>query len=309
MRVVRIAAIVTVILVIFFFLGRELWKNWQHIPFEQIRFNYWLVILSYVCMFAYFCASAFAWKRLLVAYDSKLSSFRSFQIVGISQLGKYIPGKVWFLLGRMYLAKQFNIPERISFVSLVLETMLILITGGVIAVLTVAAQWIQNLSIRALVAFAAIIGTLVFVHPRIFGRLVDFMMRVLKQEIVRMNVTFGGIVVLLMLYFVCWFWAGTAFFIIVRSFYEVEIGKWLLFVGVFALAWVTGFVSFLTPAGLGVREGVMAFLLSFYMPVSMAVIVALVARVWVSMAEVMFFLVALPGIKKWNIARLEANAN
>lgn len=307
---IRRAAVLLVVLIIFLFLGKELWKNWRQIPLEQISFNYWLIIFSYICMFVSFAVYAGVWKVVLAAYGAKLSVLRSFQILATSQLGKYLPGKVWFTVGRMYLARQFEIPERVSITSVVLEIILMVISGLMIALLTVAAPWAQNFPVKhSLLALAIIVCGLIVTYPGIFNRLVGLATRVLKRESVQMNLTYGGIVVLLLLYSVHWFWQGMGFFLLIRSFYEIEIAMWPLMWGLYAAAWIIGFVSFLTPAGIGVREGVMTFFLSFYMPLSIAIIVALLARVWSTVADVLFFTVSLPAVRKWRTVRVEADGS
>jgi hypothetical protein len=60
---------------------------------------------------------------------------------------------------------------------------------------------------------------------------------------------------------------------------------------------MAGFLNILTPAGLGVREGIISFFLSFYLATSVAVIVALVTRVWSTLVDVSFFVSSLPGLK------------
>ena len=301
----RGAGVLLVVFIIFLFLGRELWKNWRQIPLEQISFNYWLIILSYVCMFVSFAVYAGVWKVMLAAFGARLSVLRSFQILAISQLGKYVPGKVWFTVGRIYLAKQFDVPERVSITSVVLEIILMVISGLMIALLTVVAPWAQNFPLKySLLALIIIVCGLVVTHPRIFDRLVNLVTRMLKRESIQMNLTYGGIIVLLLLYSIHWFWQGMGFFLLIRSFYEIEIAKWPLMWGLYAGAWIIGFLSFLTPAGIGVREGVMTFFLSFYMPLSVAIIVALLARIWSTIADVLFFTVSLPASRKWRTVRL-----
>ena len=55
--------------------------------------------------------------------------------------------------------------------------------------------------------------------------------------------------------------------------------------GQYALAWVVGFLSFLTPSGLGVREGTLAYLLSHHLSPVTATLVALLARIWFLLGE------------------------
>ena len=243
---------------------------------------------------------------MLAAYGANLSYVHSFQIVVTSQLGKYIPGKVWFALGRMYLAKQFGVPERVSIVSVALESVLLVISGALIALLTIVAPWAQNFPLKySLLALIIVVCGLFIAHPRVFGSVAKFVMTKLKRETIQVNVTYGGMVGLLLLYSVCWFWQGIGFFFLIRSFYEIEMAKWPVIWGIYALAWITGFLSFLAPAGLGVREGLMTLLLSFYMPLPLAVVVALVARIWSTAAEVLAFFVSLPAMRKWRSAELK----
>ena len=55
----------------------------------------------------------------------------------------------------------------------------------------------------------------------------------------------------------------------------------------FAFAWIVGFLSFLTPGGLGIREGLLGLLLSNYMIPSQATNVALLCRLWMLSAEIL----------------------
>ncbi len=56
--------------------------------------------------------------------------------------------------------------------------------------------------------------------------------------------------------------------------------------GGYAFAWLVGFLSFLTPGGLGVREGLLGLFLATCMPASQATLVALLCRVWMLSAEI-----------------------
>lgn len=49
--------------------------------------------------------------------------------------------------------------------------------------------------------------------------------------------------------------------------------------GIFAVAWVAGFLSPVAPSGLGVMEGSSTFLLSRHCPVHVAAVIALWTRV------------------------------
>jgi hypothetical protein len=69
--------------------------------------------------------------------------------------------------------------------------------------------------------------------------------------------------------------------------------SWLEAASIFALAWCAGFVVVFIPAGIGVRESVLAFLLSNIMPAGAALGLALLARLAWVVAEGFWILVTM----------------
>lgn len=59
--------------------------------------------------------------------------------------------------------------------------------------------------------------------------------------------------------------------------------------GAFSGAMVLGFLAVIVPGGLGVREGVLVFLLSSSMPLPVTTLVALLYRLWFTLVEVVLF--------------------
>jgi glycosyltransferase 2 family protein len=58
-----------------------------------------------------------------------------------------------------------------------------------------------------------------------------------------------------------------------------------LVVAAYAAAYAAGFLALLTPAGLGVREGVLVVALAPVLPAGPALVVALVSRLWMMLVE------------------------
>ena len=76
-----------------------------------------------------------------------------------------------------------------------------------------------------------------------------------------------------------WFVSAIAGHAVVLCIYASSLPRIAMSAGIFAVAWVTSLPSPVTPAGLGVMERTLAFLLSFYFPVHVATVVALWTRV------------------------------
>jgi uncharacterized membrane protein YbhN (UPF0104 family) len=56
---------------------------------------------------------------------------------------------------------------------------------------------------------------------------------------------------------------------------------------------MTGFVVIFAPGGLGVREGMMTLLLSSIIPTPLAIAISFVARVWMTLFEIVVFFIGL----------------
>ena len=96
-----------------------------------------------------------------------------------------------------------------------------------------------------------------------------------------------------------WICQGLAFFLFVRSLASVQWTGAAGLTACFAFAWIVGFLSFLTPGGLGIREGLLGLLLANYMPAPKATLIAMLCRVWILSAEM--FLAAIALFLNWRL--------
>ncbi len=104
---------------------------------------------------------------------------------------------------------------------------------------------------------------------------------------------FGQILEILLLLVGDWIIFGVGVYLLLNSFYAIEFNQTVILCGIFAISVIVGIFSFFVPAGLGVREGVQSYLLSLFIPVSMAILISLVMRVWMTLGELVCFIIAL----------------
>jgi hypothetical protein len=86
-------------------------------------------------------------------------------------------------------------------------------------------------------------------------------------------------------YAVYWAVTGLAFAALVASMYPLAAADVPLVVAAYAAAYAAGFLALLTPAGLGVREGVLVVALAPVLPAGPALVVALLSRLWMMLVE------------------------
>jgi hypothetical protein len=128
----------------------------------------------------------------------------------------------------------------------------------------------------------SIIGAVVI--PPVFGRVVAFWFRVTRTDppgdgLGSRNVGLRW----LTLYVLIWGIYATAFWLLYLSFGE---SRAFLQVGpAFAAAYVVGYIAIFAPAGAGIREGVLVVLLQPIMAREAAVVLAVIARLWTTLLE------------------------
>jgi uncharacterized membrane protein YbhN (UPF0104 family) len=88
-------------------------------------------------------------------------------------------------------------------------------------------------------------------------------------------------------YVVYWALTGLAFAALVRAMFPLAASDVPLVIAGYSASYAVGFLSLLTPGGLGVREGVLVLALAPIMPAGPALVVALVSRLWMMLFELL----------------------
>jgi uncharacterized membrane protein YbhN (UPF0104 family) len=72
----------------------------------------------------------------------------------------------------------------------------------------------------------------------------------------------------------------------VDAVFPVPLGQLLFVAGALACSNILGLLALFAPSGLGVREGVLVSLLSVVMPAPVAVVIAVLTRLWMTFVEI-----------------------
>lgn len=79
----------------------------------------------------------------------------------------------------------------------------------------------------------------------------------------------------------------------VNSFYNVEFIQSIIIVGTFSISWLVGYYALLSPGGLGIQEGVQVYLLQFFFPLPISIVIAFAARLWMTIGDLCVSLLAV----------------
>ena len=205
--------------------------------------------------------------------------------VGMTLLGKYIPGKIWGMVGRAMILNRRGVSLGATTQVLVLEQVLTLSSGIAVSGVLLGFLWFPNLGLLFLAAALLALPLLVALYSRITGPLLRLTTRALARqfaiaqtaELPTLNRTgfyqaFAG-------YTVYWLSSGIALALLV---YPYLADDWfrhaVLVTAVLPTAVLAAFFALWAPGGIGVREGIVVGLLSLQLPLEVAALIAVVFR-------------------------------
>lgn len=283
-----------IVLAIFFFLGRTLAADWQTLKDYDLVFNYLYLALAFLGLILSILCLFFIWNKILriLEPDKHISYFKASQISIYSWFGRYVPGKIWMLLGRIYLGEKAGLSRKALSLSVIYELILSVASAFLFSLVFVGIAFGARLSALYAVPAISVLGGLVFAHPRVFLFFSNFVLKRLKRKEIALNDFLGywDITRIIIYYFAAHFLNGVSFFFLIRALVHLPVSDMIGVIGGFNLAATLGVVAIFAPSGLGVREGVLVGFLRFYFPASLAIVVSLVARVWATLGEIGIFI-------------------
>jgi hypothetical protein len=205
--------------------------------------------------------SGTGYRMLLVSFGYPIRWTTMLGVVWVSQLGKYVPGKLLSVAGGMYLLKKQNVPMPVGMAINVMLMGLYVVVGLMVAAPLVVFERITLLGpLTWLWSLLILAGGVVMLHPRVFVGAINFGLRRLGRQPLASRLRlrdYGGPLAMVCIQ---WLLIGTAFWLTARSVGDVPLARAPFVISASALAVTIGFVAVFAPAGLGVREGLLLLL-------------------------------------------------
>jgi uncharacterized membrane protein YbhN (UPF0104 family) len=274
-------------------LGWILAGRWQELPAEMLEPAWPQLIVAVALLLASQASSALLWGRVLEALEGRLSAAELLYIHFICQTGKYLPGKVMLMVGKVVLAVQQGRSRVAAGASVVYEQALFILSGG-LAVLLFAAFASADVVTRhrgLVVVLCAI--SLAALHPLVLQRFVSVIEKITGVQLAGFVLSYRKLLGLLLAYSIPWLLAGVGYYMFVDSLVPVDSSLLPDLAAIFALSGLVGVFALFAPAGVGVREAAMSAMLSAYMPVAASIAVALAFRVALVAVDCSALLIAL----------------
>ncbi|MBG0771507.1 MAG: hypothetical protein H0S82_07340 [Anaerolineaceae bacterium] len=280
--------VLTVLMIVIpvYYLGRSLWDNWQTLTAAEIEIDWARMALSLAILMAAFALFPSGTIIGLRGLGARVTYGQAYFGYHGSQLGKYIPGRIWIIPGRAMTMKRFGV-DAVTAAASTLIDMYVLIVAGILvyvpALWSTGQETMNQLGLVGLLLCVPLLVSIAF--PSVLNKLFTLGMKWIGRGEMTFHFAWHHFALMLVNDLALWIIAGFGLYLLADSFSPLTLTQLPVVIGAMGFSWVLGTLSFLTPAGLGVREGAMGVLLAGILPVPLPALVAILARFWWSLAD------------------------
>ncbi len=293
-RRVIVAAIILTVGVFFF---RILAQSWASVQPSLHTLDWRWVGLAFVGFSVFTIFRVLAWQRILRALGYPLPLKESGRILMLSDITRYVPGNVWSILGRIRLSSDLGVPADRGFFATVVEVLATLTSamflGGVLAL---AAPQLP-LWTKVVLGLGVLIILGVTAGIQHVGKIVNWLLEKFKRQHVTWEVSPRTFVQLFGFYSIAWVGFSIGGYASAAALVTLPASATITILAAMPLSWFVGYVSFVTPSGIGFREATIAAMLNPVIGAS-AVIVATSSRLAVTIVELLWV-----GVFAWRNVR------
>ncbi|HUD04671.1 MAG TPA: hypothetical protein VMR59_01665 [Patescibacteria group bacterium] len=251
-----------------------------------------LLILSVILFVSYYFLRCYLWQKILEFKGHQIPFMQTAYLWEISEFKRYIPGNVWSFLSRVSLFEDVGADKKLVGLALLDEIQLIIISSTLISLFCLplilntgqSTQLLKEMQIIILGSAAAII---------LYSAVVALLFQKRGLGNFRANLFLPGYslnqkATLTIISTVAFFIFGAATLSACLSVFSFEPRLYLELSAFFTFALLAGYLSFITPMGLGIREGIITLGLSNLISVATAGFLSIFSRIVLIISELIF---------------------
>lgn len=218
-----------------------------------------------------------AWLAVLRGWGQRLPYLAGAKIWCVSNLGRYLPGKVWSVAGLAVLAERAGVQGWAAAASAIALQALAVGTGGLVVAAAAPASVPGWMLAVALVFGAATVLALVW-EPG--PRLASGLMPRVSMQALPVTTAVGATLIT----WLSWLGYGVAFWLLGRGLVPADLSLSTA-TGAFAAAYIVGLLAVFAPGGVGVREVLLVALLTPAVGSGSAITLTVASRLLLTITE------------------------
>ena len=289
------------------FAGRELARQWRDLgPALAGLDPSWAMVLGSgaIVVVAYLILIE-AWRATLRVWSEPLPFTVAARIWFVSNLGKYVPGKVWQIAAMGTMAQHARVSAATAVASSLLVNVVNIVAGFAVIAVTATGQIATAVGTAdgraartaevAVVAISVAGGAALALAPFAIPRLAALAGRVSGRSIVVPGVPHRAVWTVAAATTGAWLLYGISFAAFAHAVTPRATGTVASYIAVYTGSYLAGYLALFAPGGVGVREAVLVLAMPRFglMSAPDAAIVAIASRLWLTVLEI------VPGLALW----------
>jgi glycosyltransferase 2 family protein len=239
--------------------------------------------------------SVLTWRRSVYEVGSRVRLDAGARIYLLGQLGKYLPGSVWALAAQTELGKRAAIPRSRGLAASVIAIAVNVLTG-----LALGVAFVPSLGVGAwqmVVLFGLLAACAIALSPPVLTRIVNLGLGMIRRPQLDREVTWRGLSAASACGVASWLSYGASVWILAVAAGAPALEALPICLAGVPLAMTVGFLVFVTPSGIGIREAVIVAALAPVLDRSEALAIALVARLLFTFADLLAAAAVVVGVR------------
>jgi hypothetical protein len=181
-------------------------------------------------------------------------------VAWLSQLGKWVPGKIFTVAGFAWMMRRFGVPVSFGLTTVMLLTGVFVLLG---MLLSLPLMFHESLATKVphggLLCIVLLAAGAICLHPRVLNAVVNFALRLLRQPPILLTRSRKSYLQLMLNCLVQWLFVGLSTYFMLKSISDlpIDLKGFGVILASSALGTTAGILAFVMPGGLVVREAVM----------------------------------------------------
>jgi uncharacterized membrane protein YbhN (UPF0104 family) len=308
-RLLRFVAAMVIMSVSVCFFYREFSANRDSVISSGITFSFTGFMAAVITVILSYLFMTLAWHHGFKSHPDtgRLTIFNTFAVVNVSQLARYLPGKIWSFAFQMVLLKRKGVPKGLVLYINIYGTISMTLISGIIwfsYTLAYKAFVPRLFSFCMIVLLGAVYILTAFFSSITTGILISEISRRFRKNIQLFDIPKSTVIKFqAYLILTCILFSVSGYAACYSIDWHPDTNMMVPISAITIVSDLAGFIVLAAPGGLGIREGAMFFLFNGIIPKGIALVIPLAIRSITLTADLILGLTALLLFNKSDIKR------
>lgn len=269
------------------------WKN------KDLIFPYYsnIIILHLLIAFLFYLGSFFfaiwGWSSIINKFGEGISWWKNVQIYCATLVARRIPGTIWYIGGRLIFYELLGLSKTKILVSSGVELVVIFLSGVLVGIPLISFSGRMSIPSQLILVSTGIMLGSLLVYPlsKRYSRK-KWGFDILERVNLKTSLFW------IILYGLMWIFGGLMLFELMTSLSLVNPSEMPFIIGAWTIAGTAGLLTFFLPSAFGATELALAFLLSQFLPLPVAGVIAIIMRLLTLFFELIISMITYPFLRR-----------